>query len=394
MRTGRRIVLGVSGGIAAYKAAYLARLFVEAGAEVRVVMSETAHEFIGEATFRAITGNTPVTGFFQQADAAPHTTLGQWAEVIVVAPATASTISKLARGESSNALIGTVLASLAPVVIAPAMHTEMWEQPATTANLETLAGFGYSIVGPESGALAGGDVGMGRMSEPSDIADTVFGLFPSTDLSGLAVLVTAGGTREAIDPVRYIGNRSSGKMGNAIAVAAAERGADVVLVTTQNPPEDSNIEVVRVETADEMAEAVWKRVPSIDVAVMAAAVADFKPETQSNHKLRRADGAPDIHLVATSDILAGVHQSNPRPLLVGFAAETGSLDAAADKAKEKGVDLLVANDVQKAGSGFGSDTNEVRFIFKDGTVKDLELMSKSAVAQELWNAVVTIRSHS
>lgn len=394
MPAGRRIVLGVSGGIAAYKAAYLARALIERGASVRVVMTDTAQKFIGSATFSAITGHVPVTGLFDQEDVSPHTSLGQWADAIVIAPATAATISRLAHGESSNALIATILASTAPVVVAPAMHSEMWDQPSTQANITTLRDFGYTIVGPETGPLAGGDVGVGRMSEPYDIADAVFGLFPTPDMAGLSVLVTSGGTREAIDPVRYIGNRSSGKMGNALASNASNRGADVTLVTTQEGPQDAALEIVRVETADDMAKAVWEKAPLVDVAVLAAAVADFAPRNPSTTKLRRADGAPKIELIATPDILAGVNESNPRPLLVGFAAEAGSLDAAAAKAAAKGVDLLVANDIQKTGSGFGSVTNEVRFIFRDGSTRDLDLMSKDDVAARIWDAVLQLRSES
>ncbi len=394
MAVGRRVVLGVTGGVAAYKAAYLARRLMERGATVRVVMTEAAQQFVGTATFAAITGSEPVTDLFDDTDASPHTTLGQWAEAIVIAPATASTISKLAVGESSNALIATVLASRAPVVVAPAMHTEMWEQPATQRNVETLRGYGYTIIEPERGVLAGGDVGIGRMAEPETVADVMFALFPAPDMVGMRVVVTAGGTREPIDPVRYIGNHSSGKMGNAIAEVAAERGASVLLVTAAEPPLETAIEVIRVETADEMAAVVWARAPEMDVAVMAAAVADFKPRVMGSDKIRRADGIPEIELVPTPDVLEGVHTSSPRPILVGFAAETGSVDGAVAKAKAKGVDLLVANDVAKEGSGFGSDTNEVRFVFGDGSVKDLELMSKRDVACEIWNAVMNLRAES
>jgi len=394
MAVGRRVVLGVTGGVAAYKAAYLARILTARAHEVRVVMTESAQQFVGQATFAAITGTDPVTDLFDDDDVSPHTTLGQWAEVIVVAPATASTISKLAAGQSSDALVATVLASTAPVVIAPAMHTEMWEQPATTANVDRLISFGYRFVGPVSGPLAGGDSGIGRLSEPEDIADSIESVFPAADMDGMSVLVTAGGTREPVDPVRYIGNRSSGKMGNALAEVAADRGASVVLVTAAEPPESGAVAVVRVETADEMAEAVWSRSGEVDVAVMAAAVADFRPANPDRLKIRRADGVPDISLEPTPDVLKGVHERSPRPIVVGFAAETGSLDAAIAKAGSKGVDLLVANDVTKDGSGFGTETNEVRFVFKNGTTRDIELMSKRQVAAEIWDAVMTIKAQS
>jgi len=394
MADGRRVVLGVTGGVAAYKAAYLARRLIERGYAVRVVMTESAQKFVGAATFAAITGVDPVTSLFTGSDVSPHTTLGRWADAIVVAPATASTISKLAAGQSSDALVATVLASTAPVVIAPAMHTEMWEHPATEANIERLLGFGYLMVDPEVGSLAGGDTGTGRLADPELVADAVDSLFPAPDMEGMRVLVTAGGTREPIDPVRYIGNHSSGKMGNAIAEVAAERGAEVILVTAALPPESTGIEIIRVDTADEMADAVWARTAEADIAVMAAAVADFKPRDAGSYKIRRADGVPDIDLVPTPDVLKGVHESTPRPFLVGFAAETGSVDAAVDKARKKAVDLLVANDVSSAGSGFGTDTNEVRFVFKDGTTRDLELMSKRRVATEIWDTVLRIRAES
>jgi len=394
MAVGRRVVLGVTGGVAAYKAAYLARILTARAHEVRVVMTESAQQFVGQATFAAITGTDPVTSLFDDVDVSPHTTLGQWAEVIVVAPATASTISKLAAGQSSDVLVATVLASTAPVVIAPAMHTEMWEQPATTANVDRLTSFGYRFVGPVAGPLAGGDSGIGRLSEPEEIADAIESVFPVADMDGMSVLVTAGGTREPVDPVRYIGNRSSGKMGNALAEVAAERGATVVLVTAAQPPKSGAVAIVRVETADEMAEAVWSRSAEVDVAVMAAAVADFKPANPDRLKIKRADGVPDISLEPTPDVLKGVHERSPRPIVVGFAAETGSLDAAIAKAASKGVDLLVANDVTKDGSGFGTETNEVRFVFKNGTTRDLELMSKRQVAAEIWDAVMTIKAQS
>ena len=394
MAEGRRVVLGVTGGVAAYKAAYLARSLMERGCDVRVVMTESAQEFVGSTTFAAITGTNPVTSLFGGSDVSPHTTLGQWAEVIVIAPATASTISKLAAGQSSDALIATVFASRAPVIVAPAMHTEMWEQPSTHANVETLHSFGYTIVEPEVGALAGGDVGVGRLADPDTIADVVLGVFPPLDMDGLRVLVTAGGTREPLDPVRYIGNRSSGKMGNAIAQAAAERGASVVLITAAEPPTASGIEIICVETADEMAEAAWSTASEVDIAVMAAAVADFTPRESGRTKMRRADGAPEIDLVPTPDVLRGVRESSPRPFLVGFAAEAGSVDAAVEKARTKGVDLLVANDILREGSGFGTDTNEVRFVFRDGTTRDLDLMSKRDVSTEIWDTVLRIRDES
>ncbi|MGI9528980.1 MAG: bifunctional phosphopantothenoylcysteine decarboxylase/phosphopantothenate--cysteine ligase CoaBC [Acidimicrobiia bacterium] len=392
MLQGRQIVLGVSGGVAAYKAAYLCRRLIEHGATVRVVMTESATRFVGGATFAALTGTQPVVGFFDEDDVSPHTSLARWADAVVVAPATAATIAKMATGDSSNVLIATVLATTSPVLVAPAMHTEMWDYPATVRNMETLVEFGFSVVWPDAGDLAGGDVGVGRLADPDAIAAATADLFGPRDLADTTVLVTAGGTREPIDPVRYIGNRSSGKMGNAIAIAAAERGAAVTLVTTAPAPSHPSIRTIPVNTADEMAAAVWDIEGGVDVAVMAAAVADFKPVDPSGDKLRRADGPPSIELEATPDVLMGVRERSLATTLVGFAAEAGSLEKAGEKAVRKGVDLLVANDIASAGSGFGSDTNEVTLIRSDGQATALPLMQKSAVADAILDAVVELRA--
>ena len=389
MFAGRRIVLGVTGGVAAYKAAYIARRFIEDGATVRTVMTASAQRFVGTATFGALTGASPVTDLFEGDDVSPHTTLAAWADVIVIAPATAATLSKIAHGESSNALVATVLATRAPVVIAPAMHTEMWEHPATRENVEAVQRFGYTVVQPESGALAGGDHGIGRLADPETIVAVVDTILGSGDLEGEAVLVTAGGTREAIDPVRYIGNRSSGKMGNALARTAVDRGAKVILVSAAPPPDDlAGIDFRPVESAAEMADVAWSVASGCSIAVMAAAVADFRPTLQSDKKLRRVEGVPDLELEPTPDVLKGIHESNPRPYVVGFAAEVGSLDAATEKAIRKGVDLLVANDVTVEGSGFGSDANEVVLISPGREVKHLPLMPKIDVASAIWDEVV------
>ena len=395
MLSGRRIVLGVSGGVAAYKAAFLARRLVEGGATVRSVMTESAVHFLGAQTLAAVTGNHPVQGFWDEAEVSPHTDLGQWADAIVIAPATAATMAKLATGLSDNVLIATALATEAPLLVAPAMHTEMWENPATQRNVRTLVDDGVTIVGPHSGALAGGDTGPGRMVEPEDILTALTEVLAGSpagaserDMDGYKVLVTAGGTREPIDPVRYIGNRSSGKMGNAIATEAARRGARVALITTAPPPGGAAIEVVPVETAQQMADATWERVGDVDFAVMAAAVADFRPKKAEDTKLRRGDGLPVIDVEPTPDILAGVAAMENRPYLVGFAAETGSMEGALRKATEKGVDLLVANDVSKAGSGFATDTNEVVVYASSGESDSWPLLSKREVARRLWDRIL------
>jgi phosphopantothenoylcysteine decarboxylase/phosphopantothenate--cysteine ligase len=312
--------------------------------------------------------------------------LGQWSEAIVIAPATAATLAKLASGLSDNVLVAAALAGEGPLVIAPAMHTEMWEKPATQRNVERLRQDGAVVVGPATGALAGGDVGPGRMAEPEEILAALDHAM-QRDLDGWRVLVTAGGTREAIDPVRYIGNRSSGKMGNAIAAAAARRGAQVVLVSTTATPHHPAIEVVAVESAQEMADQVLGRVDEVDVVVMAAAVADFRPKQTGTAKMRRSDGPPELVLEPTPDILAEIAGRENRPFLVGFAAEAGSLEGAARKATSKGVDLLVGNDISRVGSGFASDTNEVTVYASDGSGDPWPLLTKVEVAERLWDRI-------
>ena len=382
---GRRVVLGVSGGIAAYKAAYLARRFIERGAVVRVVMTRSATEFVGAATFAGLTGHAPVIDLIDHPDSvSPHTDLGRWADVVVVAPATAATLSRIASGLSEDALSATVLASEAPLVVAPAMHTEMWRNPATQRSMAALAKDGVHVVGPISGPLAGGDEGEGRMVEPEAILAMVEDVLAGA-MSGKRVLVTAGGTREPIDPVRYIGNRSSGKMGHEIADEAARRGAEVVLVTTSSLSSHHWVTRVDVETAEEMAEAV--SAAEADVAVMAAAVADFQPAQPAEGKLSRASGPPQLVLVPTPDVLGAVAARSKRPYLVGFAAETGSLDRAVEKARTKRVDLLVANDVSREGAGFGTDTNIVSIVEPDGSIDHWPMMAKSDIARMLWDLV-------
>jgi phosphopantothenoylcysteine decarboxylase/phosphopantothenate--cysteine ligase len=392
MLAGRRIVLGITGGIAAYKSAYLARLLVQAGAQVRTIMTGSARRFLGPATLSAIAGTPPAMDFWDEPSPAPHLDLARWADAVCIAPATAATISRLAQGLSEDLLSAVVLATRAPVVVAPAMHSEMWSHPATRRNLATLLADGVTIVGPASGPLAGGDSGPGRMVEPEEIFAALEKALGGGALDGWRVLVTAGGTREPIDPVRFVGNRSSGKMGNAIAEEAAARGAAVTLVTTAEPPVARGIAVIQVETAQEMAEAVWGRAGAADVVVMAAAVADFRPAQAAAAKLRRADGPPELVLEPTPDILAGVAAMRPRPFLVGFAAETGPVEGAVAKAVGKGVDLLVANDVTAGGSGFGTDTNQVALIFPDGTLEAWEGLPKRRVAARLWERIAELRS--
>jgi phosphopantothenoylcysteine decarboxylase/phosphopantothenate--cysteine ligase len=387
MLAGRRVLLGVTGGIAAYKSPALARRLVDAGAEVRCIMTASALEFLGPQTLAAVTGHPPVTRWFGGETVSVHTELARWADVLVVAPATAATLARIAAGLSEDVLVATILASTAPLIVAPAMHTEMWEHPATRRNLDTIRADGHTVLGPAVGALAGGDEGPGRMVEPEEIVEAVVGLVADGPLTGRRVLVTAGGTREPIDPVGYVGNHSSGKMGAAVAVEAARRGGSVTVVSTVELGSVPGVEVVRVETADEMAEAVWSRAGEADVAVLAAAVADFRPADPAVGKLRRSDGPPEIALEPTPDILRGIAEMTPRPLLVGFAAETGPAERAVEKGKERRVDLLVANDVTQSDSGFGTETNRVSLVWPDGSIEPWDLLPKIEVAARLWDVI-------
>ena len=327
----------------------------------------------------------------------PHTSLGQRADLVVVAPATARVLAAYAMGLSDDLLVATLLATRAPVLVCPAMHTEMWEQPAVQANVATLIARGVHVVGPEVGHLAGGDQGAGRMAEPVDIVAACLGVLggPARTMAGVRVLVTAGGTREPIDPVRFVGNRSSGKQGHAVAEEAAHRGADVVLVTTTDRPVPAGIHVVPVETADEMERAVRTHSDGADVVVMAAAVADFRPKAAADQKLKKADGVPDMVLEPTPDILAGLGaQKRPGQVLVGFAAETVDLLAnATDKLTRKRLDLIVANDVSAEGVGFQHDTNAVVILSSAGTRQDVALSDKRTVAMAVLDAVQDLRSH-
>jgi phosphopantothenoylcysteine decarboxylase/phosphopantothenate--cysteine ligase len=396
MLAGRRIVLGVTGGIAAYKAVEVCRRLVDAGAHVVPVLTEGATRFVGEVTFSALASEPVQTSLWDERDPIPHTRLGQSADVVVVAPATARLIGAYTAGISDDLLTATLLATRAPVVLCPAMHTEMWEHPAVQDNLRVLAGRGVQIVPPEEGRLAGGDVGAGRLADPATIVAAVERVLVPQDLAGLTVLVTAGGTREPIDPVRFISNRSSGKQGHALAEEAARRGAKVILVTTTNRPVPTGVDVVEVETAAEMEQAVRGRAADADVIVMAAAVADFRPAAVAPTKLKKAAGIPELVLEPTADILAAVAAAKrPGQVVVGFAAETDDVVAnARDKLARKGLDLVVANDVSAPGVGFEHDTNEVVIVAAGGPEQHVALQDKRAVARAVLDAVLDHRARS
>jgi phosphopantothenoylcysteine decarboxylase/phosphopantothenate--cysteine ligase len=383
------VVLGVSGGIAAYKAVEDCRRLVDAGAFVSPDVTQDATRFIGTVTFSALASEPARTSLFDGPDPIPHTRLGQSADLVIVAPATAKLLGKYAAGISDDLLTATLLATRAPVLVAPAMHTEMWEHAAVKENLVTLRRRGVHVVDPESGRLAGGDVGEGRLADPGRIVQAAAGVLAhGHDLAGVRVLVTAGGTREAIDPVRFVGNRSSGKMGYAVAEAAAARGAAVTLVATQQRPVSGGVEVVPVESADDMQRAVLDRYDGVDVVVMAAAVADFRPKAIAGEKLKKRDGVPEIVLEPTPDILAALGARKQGQLLVGFAAETERVrEHASAKLAAKRVDLIVANDVSAPDAGFEVDTNRALLLDSSGTIDETPLLSKAALADVILDRV-------
>jgi phosphopantothenoylcysteine decarboxylase / phosphopantothenate---cysteine ligase len=402
---GRRVLLGVSGGIAAYKAALLARRLVGAGAVVDVVLTRGAREFIGAATFEGITGRRVRSEVWEDVAEGTHVALGQEAEAIVIYPATAHTVARLAAGLADDLLTTTVLAHRGPVIVAPAMHTEMWTHPATEANVAILTARGVRIVGPVSGALMGGDEGLGRLVEPDEVMAELAAALGSQeerdvlpfvgDLQGVHVVVTAGGTREPLDPVRFLGNRSSGRMGFALAEAARDRGAQVTLISAPSAlatPE--GVTRVDVGTARELEAAVRRVEADADCVLMAAAVADFRPREVADVKLRRGDGVPLVELEANPDILAGLisrRGDDVHPVIVGFAAQTGDLDAEAErKLAAKGCDLLVANDVSQPGVGFDGPDNEVLILHRDGRRRAVPRTGKRAVAEAVLDEVAPL----
>jgi phosphopantothenoylcysteine decarboxylase/phosphopantothenate--cysteine ligase len=412
---GPRIVLGVCGGIAAYKAVEVCRLLVDAGAHVIPVLTSEATRFVGEVTFSALASEPAQTSLWDEDTPIPHTRLGQSADLILVAPATAHLVARYAAGLSDDLLTATLLATRAPVVLCPAMHTEMWEHPSVRENLATLERRGVGIVPPGVGRLAGGDSGEGRLAEPAEIAAAALAVVTGgvgagggvgggvgagvpQDLAGLRVVVSAGGTREALDPVRYLTNRSSGKQGNALAEAAARRGAQVTLVTASPlllpPAVQSSVTRIDVESAAEMEAALDRVSRKADVVIMAAAVADFRPKVVADRKLSKEDGLPELVLEPTPDILTGlVARRPPGQVLVGFAAETDDVtERGRRKLQRKGVDLLVINDVSAPGSGFDHDTNEVTILRADGSRIEVPMTSKYAVANAVLDSVIVHKS--
>ncbi|MFI8458302.1 bifunctional phosphopantothenoylcysteine decarboxylase/phosphopantothenate--cysteine ligase CoaBC [Kitasatospora sp. NPDC085464] len=392
-----RVVLGVSGGIAAYKACELLRRFTESGHQVTVVPTEAALHFVGEATWAALSGRPAATETWERVHEVPHVRIGQQADLVVVAPATADLIAKAAHGLADDLLTNTLLTARCPVVVAPAMHTEMWEHPATRDNVATLRRRGVIVLEPAVGRLTGKDTGKGRLPEPSAIFDACRavlrrgGAVP-TDLAGRHVVVSAGGTREPLDPVRFLGNRSSGKQGYALAVTAAARGARVTLLSANAElPDPAGVDVVHVSTALELREAALKAVADADAVVMAAAVADFRPAEYATGKIKKVEGvepAP-VALVRNPDILAelSAHRTRSGQLVVGFAAETDDVLAnGRAKLARKGCDLLVVNEVGN-GKAFGTDVNEAVVLGSDGSETPVPVGPKEALADVVWDLV-------
>jgi len=388
----KTIVLGVTGGIAAYKAAEIASQLTQAGAMVNVVMTEEAIQFVTPVTFRALTGGPVVTEMFDLTSefSIEHVALAKAADIVVIAPATANIIAKLAAGIADDMLCCTVLATRAPVLIAPAMETDMYSNPVTQDNLAKLKARGFVAIGPATGRLASGEEGLGRLADIGDIVGSICQLLGrGGDFAGSHILISAGGTREPIDPVRYIGNRSSGKMGYALAEAARDRGATVTLVTVAGAlREPVGVDVVKVNTAQEMYHAVKDLAPRADALIMAAAVADYRPKRTAREKIKKGESGLTLQLEFTKDILGSVKGDFVR---VGFAAESSNLvKNAKEKLQQKELDFIVANDITSRDSGFEADLNEVTVIDREGKIDNLPLLPKREIAEMILDRVVVL----
>lgn len=395
MLQGKCVILGVTGGIAAYKAAELLRLLVKAGAEVHVIMTRSAQEFVAPLTFQTLSGNPVHTELFNiiQEQEIGHISLADRADLLLVAPATANLIGKVANGIADDLLTTTIMATRAKVLFAPAMNSNMWDNPLYRENQAKLEALDYHFIEPAYGELACGWQGQGKLPDPQDIFLSAQALLGDADLAGKTVLVTAGPTREEIDPVRFLSNYSSGKMGYAIAAAACNRGARVVLVSGPvNLPEPRGVETIQVASAQEMYQVVMEQADKADLVIKAAAVADFRPVARGEQKVKKgASGAMAIELQRNPDILAALGENKGSRVLVGFAAETEDLlKHAREKLTKKNLDMIVANDVTQAGAGFDGDTNIVRFLSADGAVEELPQMSKQAVAEALLDRVAAL----
>ena len=395
MMAGKKIVLGVCGGIAAYKAVEIVSRLKKAGASVQVIMTQGATKFVTPLTFRELSGNPVVHTMWDEPKTwnVEHIAIASWADCFLLAPATANIIGKLAHGIADDMLSTTLLATTAPVILAPAMNTNMYLNPITQQNIEKLRGVGYRFIEPGTGSLACGTSGPGRLPEPVDIVRAVEEfLTENLDLSGKKILVTAGGTREPIDPVRFIGNRSSGKMGYALAEAAVQRGATVILISGPvHLPPPPGVTTILVESARQMRDAVMAEFAECDIVIKAAAVADYRVSHQASHKIKKTDDNLTLILEKNPDILAELGQLKKNQVLVGFAAETEDLIGhAADKLRRKKADMIVANDVSLPGAGFNYDTNVVKLLYKDGRVEELPKMSKKELAGLILDRITAL----
>ncbi|WP_026726591.1 bifunctional phosphopantothenoylcysteine decarboxylase/phosphopantothenate--cysteine ligase CoaBC [Flavobacterium sasangense] len=394
--SGKKILLGVSGGIAAYKTANLVRLFIKAGAQVQVVMSPASLHFVTPLTLATLSKNPVYSTFYNEEEGNGewnnHVELGLWADLMIVAPATANTLSKMANGNCDNLLIATYLSAKCPVYFAPAMDLDMYKHPSTLDSFHKLKSFGNIIIPAESGELASGLSGEGRMAEPENIVSFLeHDLLEKLPLKGKKILITAGPTYEAIDPVRFIGNHSSGKMGFDIANEAVNKGAEVILVTgpTHLNVQNSAIKLIRVTSAQDMYDACHEFYNSVDVAIAAAAVADYRPKNVANQKIKKNDATFSIELEKTKDILASLGEQKKNQFLIGFALETeNEIEHAKQKIQKKNLDLIVLNSLNDEGAGFGKATNKVTFISKEFAIEPKELKSKEEVAQDIINKVI------
>ncbi|MCW1148283.1 bifunctional phosphopantothenoylcysteine decarboxylase/phosphopantothenate--cysteine ligase CoaBC [Flavobacterium lacisediminis] len=394
--SGKKILLGVSGGIAAYKTANLVRLFIKAGAQVQVVMSPASLHFVTPLTLATLSKNPVYSTFYNEEEANGewnnHVELGLWADLMLIAPATANTLSKMANGNCDNLLIATYLSAKCPVYFAPAMDLDMYKHPSTLDSFHKLKSFGNIIIPAESGELASGLSGEGRMAEPENIVAFLENdLLEKLPLKGKKILITAGPTYEAIDPVRFIGNHSSGKMGFDIANEAANKGAEVILVSgpTHLNVQNSSINLIRVTSAQDMYEACHKYFDNVDVAIAAAAVADYRPKNVADQKIKKNDATFSIELEKTKDILASLGEQKKNQFLIGFALETeNEIEHAKQKIQKKNLDLIVLNSLNDKGAGFGMQTNKVTFISKEFTIEPKELKTKEEVAQDIINKVI------
>lgn len=393
MLSDKKIILGVTGGIAAYKAALLVRLLVKEGAEVQVVMTVSASEFITPTTLATLSKRPVINSFYSnksQGQWHNHVDIGLWADIMLIAPATAKTISSMANGYCNNVLQAIYLSARCPVMFAPAMDLDMYQHPATQQNIAKLLAFGHKMIAPESGELASGLSGKGRLAEPDSIVNELKKFFTSKQsLKGKKVLISAGPTYEKIDPVRYIGNHSSGKMGCALAEEAKRRGAEVTLVCGPSSISTSdNIKRIDVVSAQEMFEAVTAHYSQCDIAIMSAAVSDYTPTEMASQKIKKSASSRTITLKPTKDILKYLGEQKKKQFLVGFALETeNELENAKEKRIRKKADLLVMNSLQESGAGFGHDTNAVHLIDKNNKVQSSGLISKAEAAEYIWNAI-------